>query len=209
MQRPDNYATQASQAKARFLTYDAEKLIRKFGLAADDRYLYTTLFSLPYRVERATGCVEKKLAGQWVDGNSHAEVMTLLDLLCDSRDDRCISGRFQSMQNFGLMFHQNLLEEKRDPDALRFHECPELLHRGCRALGGEPVGGADISYRVEVFDSLPITVQFWFGDEEFAPRLRYLWDANALQYLRYETMYFAVSLLLRLMALQAGPSVIK
>lgn len=209
MKKPDNYAIQASQAKARFLTYDAESIIRKFHLEADDRYLYTTLFSLPYRVERATGCVEKKLDGQWVDGNSHAEVLTLFDLLCDSREDRHLSGRWQSMQNFGLMFHQNLLESKRDPDAQRIQDCPEQFHRGCRALGGEPIGGADICYRIEVFDGLPIALQFWFGDDEFAPRLRYLWDANALQYLRYETMYFAVGLLMRLIALQVRPSVVE
>ena len=29
---------------------------------------------------------------------------------------------------------------------------------------------------------------------EFAPRLRFLWDANADRYLRYETMYYAMGL---------------
>ena len=40
-------------------------------------------------------------------------------------------------------------------------------------------------------------VQLWFGDEEFPASLRYLWDENALMYLKYETMYFARALLLR------------
>ena len=31
----------------------------------------------------------------------------------------------------------------------------------------------------------------------FLPRLRYLWDENASQYIRYETMYFAIGLLKR------------
>ena len=38
-------------------------------------------------------------------------------------------------------------------------------------------------------------LQLWFGDEEFPPNLRILWDENALMYLRYETMYFAKGLL--------------
>ena len=38
---------------------------------------------------------------------------------------------------------------------------------------------------------------FWEGDEEFAPRLRFLWDENALQYLRFETMHMAASLLIK------------
>lgn len=191
----DNYLIQAQQAKRCFLSYDADALIAKLGLKQDANYLYTSLFSRPYRVSRATGDMEKLVGGTWADANTHAEVMTLLDLLCDSRPDRCLSGQWQSMQNFGLQFHQNLLEESRDPCALRFHNDPEQLHRGCRALNGTPIPGADISYRIEIFDGLPIAVQFWFGDDEFAPRLRYLWDANALQYIRYETMYFAIGLL--------------
>ena len=59
------------------------------------------------------------------------------------------------------------------------------------------VPGGDLGYAAELFDGLRIGIQFWFGDEEFFPRVRYLWDENALQYLRYETMYFAVSLLRR------------
>lgn len=196
MKRTDNYAIQAAQAKQCFLNYDADRLAAKFGLKTDESCLYTTLLSRPYRVSRTTGDIQKQVDGVWVDGNTHAEVMTLLDLLCDSREDRCLSGRWKTMQSFGLMFHQNLLEEQPSPAAQRFHADPGLLRRGCLALGGEPVPGADISYRIELFDGLPILLQFWFGDDEFIPRLRYLWDENALQYIRYETMYFAVELLL-------------
>lgn len=121
----------------------------------------------------------------------------MLDLLCDSRENRHISGRWKSMESFGLMFHRNLLEERRNPAADRFDTDPEGLKRACLALGGTLIPGADIGYAVELFDGLPIALQFWHGDEEFCPRLRYLWDENALQYLRYETMYFAVTLLLR------------
>ena len=47
------------------------------------------------------------------------------------------------------------------------------------------------------FDGLPIVIQLWLGDEEFPPSLRFLWDENALMYLRYETMYYAKGLLLQ------------
>ena len=194
-QREGNYAIQARSAKKRFLTYDQQTLIRKFGLAWDEQYLYTVLLSRPYRLCRATGDMEKQVDGVWTDGNSFEEVMTLLDLLCDAREDRCLSGNWKSMQNFGLMFHQNLLEEQRDTAAERFDREPEIFRRGCQALGGKPVSGADMAYSIELFDGLPICVQFWHGDEEFRPRLRYLWDENANQYIRYETMYYAVSLL--------------
>lgn len=195
MERRDNYVLQAQAAKARFLTYDQNAIIRKFQLDFDRDFLYTTLLAQPYRICRRTGDLEKWERGTWTDANSHGEVLTLFDLLCDARDVRCLSGRYQSTQNFGMMFHRNLTEDQHDPLAARFDREPALLHRGCAALNGTPLPHADIAYRLELFDDLPIMIHFWHGDEEFAPRLRFLWDANSLQYLRYETMYFAVSLL--------------
>ena len=62
-------------------------------------------------------------------------------------------------------------------------------------ISGEALAGADGSYALPFFRDLRIAVQFWHGDDEFAPRLRVLWDANADQYLRYETMYYAISLI--------------
>ena len=101
------------------------------------------------------------------------------------------------MQSFGLQFHQNLLEESRDPFAERIDGDPVVLHRAAALLEAEKISGGDIGYAFELFDGLKIGLLFWHGDEEFAPRVRYLWDANAKQYIRYETMYFAVTLLRR------------
>lgn len=197
MARGSNYLIQAEQAKRRFLTYDQARLAAKFKLDVDVDFLYVNLLCKQYRVDRRSGDLEYREGDLWLDGNSYDEVMTLLDLLCDSREDRWISGRWKNMQSFGLQFHQNLLEEQRDPMAERIDGNPDAFQKACLALGGEPLTGADMSYVFEVFDGLPIAIQFWHGDDEFAPRLRYLWDENARMYIRYETMYFAVSLLLR------------
>ncbi len=194
---PDNYAIQVAQAQKRFLGYDQQALTEKFGLRADESYLYLTMLSAGYRLRRRDGNLERLVGASWRDANTHAEVMTLLDLLCDSKPDRHLSGRYRSMTDFGLMFHQNLLEECRDPLAALFDRNPERLRDACRSMGGVPFPGCDIGYAVELFDGLPVVIQFWHGDEEFMPRLRYLWDENALQYLRYETMYYAVALLKR------------
>lgn len=197
MSRGNNYLIQASQAKQRFLTYDQQKLIAKFGLKHDSEYLYVFLLGQEYRIGRSTGDMERLLDGTWVDGNSYEEVMTILDLVCDSREDRHPSHSWKSMLSFGMMFHQNLLEEKRDPWAERFQENPEGLRRACEALGGKPIPGGDIAYGIPFFEELKVGIQFWEGDEEFFPRVRWVWDGNARMYLRYETMYFAVGLLLR------------
>ena len=197
MVRRDNYLIQAQQAKQRYLTYDQDKLIRKFSLDADADYLYISLLCKPYRLSRSSGDLQKQENEIWVDGNSYEEVMTLLDLLCDSRDDRSISGIFQNMQSFGLQFHQNLLEDARDVFAEQIDKNPALLHRAAEVLGAAPLRGGDIGYAFELFDGLKIGLLFWHSDEEFAPRVRYLWDSNAKQYIRYETMYFAITLLRR------------
>lgn len=205
MLRKDNYLIQAQQAKQRFLTYDQEKLIRKFHLHADDTYLYVSLLRRPYRIRCATGDLQKEVSGSWQDGNTYEEVMTLLDLLCDSRDDRSISGIWQNMQSFGLQFHQNLLEG-RDPFAAQIDADPAILHRAAEALGASTIHGGDLGYAFELFDGLKIGLLFWHGDEEFTPRVRYLWDQNAKQYIRYETMYFAVTLLKRRIREVSAPS---
>lgn len=205
MERRDNYAAQVRQAQAHFLSYDPRALAKKCGLAMDGGYLYPTLLGTPYRLRLEDGFLEKREGGRWTAANSHGEVMTLLDLLCDSREDRRLSGRFRSMADFGMQFHRDLLEE-RDEAALFFDSHPDALHSACRRLNGRPFGSCDIGYTVELFDGLPVAVQFWHGDEDFPPRLRYLWDENALQYLRYETMYYAVGLLRQRLLALAQPA---
>ena len=195
MARTNNYLMQAQQAKRHFLTYDQEKLIAKFNLTADEAFLYVKLLCKQYRLDRKTGDLFRREGVHWQDGNSFEEVMTLLDLLCDSRDDRHLSGRWRSMQSFGLEFHQNLLENRRDGLADYFDAHPEKLRQSCLALNAEPIPGGDMGYAVELFDGLKIGILFWAGDEEFTPRFRYLWDENADQYIRYETMFYAVDLL--------------
>lgn len=195
MEHRNNYLIQAGQAKARFLTYDQAALIRKFRLQADEQYLYVTMLQRRYRLGRLNGDLQRQEGDLWQDANTFPEVMTLLDLLCDSRDDRWISGRWKNMQAFGMQFHQNLLEDSVDPVAQQFDRNPELLIRGCKRLGAEPIPGGDYGYGVELFDGLKIGILFWHGDEEFLPRLRFLWDENAKMYIRYETMYYAVGLL--------------
>ena len=196
MERVDNYQIQTQQAKKRFLSYDQQKLIEKLKLKYDAEFLYVKMLCKLYRLNRTSGDLESWDGTDWQDSNTFGEVLTLLDLVCDSREGRYLSCRWKNMQSFGLMFHQNLLEKDRDPWADRFQQDPEGLRKACLALGGQPLPQGDVAYAIELFDGLPIALQFWEGDEEFPPRLRFLWDENALMYIKYETMYYAVNLLM-------------
>ena len=195
MEKRDNYRIQLTQAKQLFLKFHQEKLIRKLQLKADESYLYPRLFGSCYRIHRKTADFHRLKDGQWVDANTHSEVMTLLDLICDSREDRHLSCRWKDMVTFGHLFHRSLQEA--DPWALRFQKDPEGLRRACEAMGGTPFPNGDVAYVIEVFDGLSVLLQLWLADEEFPPSLRLLWDENALMYLKYETMYFAKGLLLK------------
>lgn len=191
----DNYQIQAQQAKKLFLTYDQQELIRRCRLQFDEDYFYTTMLSDAYRIDRRTGDMQRKKNGGWVSGNSFGEVMTVLDWLCDSRPDRYITGRWINVVSHGHYFHSNLQEDAGDPDAELFDKNPDIFAKACKAMGGEKMSGADIGYAIELLDGLRVLVQLWHGDEEFPPRLRFLWDENTSKYLRYETTWFAVGLL--------------
>ena len=202
MERKNNYQIQMEQAKRRFLRYDGNALAEKFGFDRDEDYLYPEFVSRTYRLSRKDGDLRYREGDCWKDGNSFEEVMTLLDLLCDSREDRWVRGMWENMQTFGLQFHRNLLEESRDLLAERIDRDPQWFCRACEALGAEKIKGGDYGYALALFDGLKVGVLFWHGDEEFAPRIRWLWDANAKMYLRYETMHYAVGLLKRRLAEQ-------
>lgn len=195
----NNYEKQAMQAKKHFLTYDQKELIARCGLRYDEAFFYIKFLGEDYRICRASGDMERWTAGQWVDGNAFGEVMTILDWLCDSRKDRYITGNWVNIVTQGNYFHRSLQEDETDPDAELFDKDPGSFRSACLALGGKPHPSGDIAYTIELVDGLCVLVQLWHGDEEFPPRLCVLWDENALRYIRYETTWFAVGLLLQRM----------
>lgn len=199
MERRDNYAITSARVRQLFSEFDQQALARKVGAKLDEKFFYVGFLSEPYRIQRITGDISRFHGDAWVEANSFGEVLTLMDLVCDSREDRRIAGSWKNMHDFGHGFHQNRLEQ-RDPWAERFQEHPEAFAKACEALGGEKYPLGDVAYSIPVFDDLRLLIQLWFGDEEFPAQLRYLWDENALQYLKYETMFYAVGVILKRIA---------
>ena len=197
MEKRDNYAIQAQQAKKRFLTYPQESLISRCNLSFDQGYFYVRFLSDPYRICRKTGDMERQVQGVWQGGNSFHEVMILLDWLCDSRADRYITGNWCNIVTQSHSFHTALQEEENDPDAYLFDTHREAFCAACEALNGERSGGGDISYAIELLDGLKVLVQLWYADEEFPAKLRLFWDENAARYIRYETTWYAAALLIQ------------
>ena len=194
----DNYQIQMQNAQKFFLTYDQEKLIQKFHLHYDENYLFVIMFRNLYRIDRKTGSFES-YRGVWKDANIFGLVMTVLDILCDSKDNRYLTGHWVSTQHFGKHIHTGLLEPEEDPLATSFDKAPGSFRKACLALGGHPIAGGDEAYAVEVMDGLEIGIQFWYGDDEFPAQLRFFWDENALMYLKYETMHYTLGYLRQLL----------
>ena len=194
MERRNNYAIAAAQARERFAGYDHEALARKLNIRLDGEYLYPVMLSCPYRIHRRTGDISRLDGGKWVEANGFDESLTLLDLVCDSREGRSISGRWKNMSSFGHQFHQTLLE-RADPWAQQLQEHPAALEAACRALNAEKCPIGDVAYAIPLFENLAILLKLTYGDDEFPASVHWFWDENALQYLKYETMYYAVALL--------------
>ena len=190
----DNYQIQMQNAQKFFQTYDQEKLIENFRLHADEDYLFVIMFRTLYRIDRKTGSFER-YRGTWQDANTFGEVMTILDILCDSKENRWISGHWVSTQHFGKHIHTGLLEPEYDALADAFDKAPGAFRKACLALGGHPIAGGDEAYALEVMDGLEIGIFFWHADDEFPAQLRFYWDEYALMYLRYETMHYTLGYL--------------
>lgn len=193
-----NYEKMVGKAKALFLTYDQEEIIRRNGLEADGDWLYARLLDLDLRLGRRNAALEQRRGEGWVTCPGIQEPMVLLDILCDSKPGRHALGTWKNTLDFGMRVHRNLLEEGRvTPLELAFDREPERLRIRALAMGGRDaggLGGADLAFVLPFFQDLDLLVQFWHGDEEFPPRLSLLWDAGAGDYLRYETMYYALDL---------------
>lgn len=196
MERKNNYEIQAGQARKLFCAHDLDAVARAHGLRTDGDFLYLRLLSEDYRVSRADGYIARRDSGAWLPADGFDETLTIFDLLCDAKPGRRAAGDWKTTLDFGGQVHRGLMEPNRaDELELLYDRQPERLRRVCLRLDGTPIAGADLGFSLPFFEDLCIAVQFWHGDDEFVPRLRVLWDANADQYLRYETMYYAISLI--------------
>ena len=66
-----------------------------------------------------------------------------------------------------------------------------ILAQAAQAIGGAPLDKADASAQFTVINDLTMQIQLWLPDEDFPASLQFFWDENVLQYMHYETVWYA------------------
>lgn len=192
-----NYEIMKVQMQKEFLKYDQQTMIQKFQLYHDEEYLYIRFIGRDYRINRFSGVVEWS-ENQWKTCHAadYNEVMTIYDVLCYSKENCRLSGNFTPVN--GLKSVVKTSKNSTGGSLFRsmeqyFDQNFQGLKNACEKLGGKPEKIGDLSYRLLLFDFLPVILQFWQSDDEFPACLKLMWDENVLDFMHYETTWFAAS----------------
>lgn len=192
-EKRDNYQITLVRTRELFLKYDQQAIIDRFSLNADERYLYLTFVARPYRIERTTGAIEF-LKDRWLPAG-HGDGMTIYDILCDSKPDARVSGRFQNawnQRNVSSAPNGSLFQSSAD----FFSGKCALLSAACERLGGERVSTGDVGFDIPVFNEIKMRMLFWDADDEFPASMNLQWDEHILDFMRYETTFYAAGFIL-------------
>ncbi len=189
----DNYETMLSAAKQRFCTYDMAQIAAKTGIISTNTHLHTTFLGETVQVEKSTG--EAVVGGRRA---SFGEGLTLFDWLCDRKENARAAWRFCPVSSLpGVLVSGGSLTMRPTAAADKIDKDPEKFIAFCQAIGGTATGAGDIGFQIWAFPDLPMQLKFYRADEEFPASLTLLFDANTLQFIRYETVYYLAGCLLR------------
>jgi len=188
----DNYRRALIYARELFLQWDQAKIIARCGLRADDEYIHIAFLGRPYRIRRSDGRVD--CIDDGVREADFSEALTIYDYICRSEPMPGLSGRLlpvnglrhaaRSSSPNDSSFHQ------KSADYLQQHQA--ALAIALQKIGLAPFPQGDAACMFALFDGFTAVFQFWAGDEEFPPSVRFLWDENTPDYLKYETVYYAM-----------------
>lgn len=190
----DNYELSRNRAQVYFLGFDQEILIQKWKLQADDATIFVPFLGRPYGIDRSSGMVTRLWNGEQAQ---YSEVLSIFDFLCHEGEKKQLSGQFAPVNSLngctkgagvGTDFHSSI--------ASRFDADAQSFRNACDKLGGTPVGMGDIGFEFPVFQDIKVILKFYHADEEFPASLTLLWDANMLQFVFYETVFYIAGCLL-------------
>lgn len=188
----NNYEITRRETEKRFLKYSQENMISRFSLEHDAEYLYLPFVNVQCRIERSSGRVEMHRADEevWQEADFNP-AMTIYDYLCDSKPYCHASGEFVTIHSLQAVITSRIGGNMFDSMADFIEHNTEAVCRACEAMGGQKAGKGDLSYQFSVFADLQMRLSFWHSDEDFPASLEIFWDKNVLDYIRFETTYYA------------------
>ena len=190
---PSNYDKMEQLARSLFLQQDQEQIIRRWDLRCDRENIYLRLFSDPLKLNRKTAVLSPDGEGYPMRSTVN-ESMILFDILTRSPERPRAAGVWTSISGLGGIIgasHDRTLSHNKE--AALFTGGTERLRNACERLGGVPCGKADVGYVIPVFADFSVLFQFWDADEEFPAQIKYHFDANALLFMHYETLWYVMS----------------
>ena len=189
----NNYDMMMEQARLRFLTYDRDAICRRLDLRATADEIAVRFLGCEYRIRRDDGRVFSA-AGIPADFNT---AMSIYDVLCRSEARPRLTGEFVPTTALnGIHGSSPVHEELHALHAAFFAGRTAQLHELCLRRGGREWGKGDVSCILPVFDFFPLRLCFWDADEDFPASLQFFWDANALDFLHYETLWYVTDALI-------------
>ncbi len=105
-------------------------------------------------------------------------------------DGTPVSGRWVAYKEvpgallYGAVFARRVTE----PLEKKFGRSARLFREAGLRLGGEPGPTGDASLFLRVFPRVPLYLVLWEGDEEFPPKVQFLFDSTVHHYLPLEDM---------------------
>lgn len=187
----DNYQRALIYAQGLFLKWNQESIIARCRLRSDADYLYLNFLGDPWRIHRASGLAQC-IAAAPVDGN-FTQSLSIYDYICRSGPLPALSGRLCPANALPHVAQSN-------PSTTDFHQAHAdflqdhipALKQALHEIGAAPFFKGDAACYFPVFDGFNAVFQFWEGDEEFPPSVRFLWDENTQGFLKYETLYYVM-----------------
>lgn len=187
-----NYTIMRNRMRGEFVKYDQEKMIRKFSLEQDETFIYIEFISRKYRIHRQNGVVEWSDDGfQTAAEADYNESMTIYDVLCNSKEDCHLAGKFCPSSMLKGTVHSfgsggNLFNKA----AEEFDGKRKELEYACDILGKRIDMNGDVAAELYPFPFLPMILQFWESDDEFPANIKFMFDENILDYMHFETTFF-------------------
>lgn len=193
--RTNNYLIRREEAKKRFLTFDQERLIEKWQLRQDGKYIYVNFLTEEYQIDRTSGDVENLALGQQA---GFEEVLSIFDLLCHTESRPTAKESFAPVNSLDGKPRAAAVDTEGtfEKYAKQFGRSVPELRAACEKMGGTAVHLGDVGYEFSVFADLKLRLKFYEADDEFPAQLLLLWNSNALDYLFYETAFYVMTYLL-------------